>query len=430
METINYCESELCKHRDSLRGSGLVSYSLRASLNTSYCVLLRSQHPSCLREDTEEAELPAYCALQVIVKIQSRGILKLGIVVQVPQAAVCSPEMLGSGLSPAWLTQPMFIAIIISTLVTCLCCLLWIVVKCAQDQVTSSLSSSPEPEKEIYKNKNMPRSLTIDEMEHICRLRNQEVILVYFPDTEMFKNLNRRFRDWLMSLNILNVNDVIDIYDEKFSDSPDGFLKNPDGWVSNLLSEPERRVVLVTSKLAYECLIHMRKGLDPPKFPENDNYSKLLVHILKYLDSDMFRGNYRRLICVRYEDLKICDRRYGSESFNIVPGTEYLLPQHLEDIARWIHPVEARPGLWADHRPQVRRLMEYIKDYRLREVRVRHRRKHLCYLKISEILEFNNNSVYSFFLFSRIIFSRCPSITERIGLFWATASTRDTNINY
>ena len=68
METINYCESELCQHRDSLRGSGLVSYSLRASLNTSYCVLLRSQHPSCLREDTEEAELPAYCALQVIVK--------------------------------------------------------------------------------------------------------------------------------------------------------------------------------------------------------------------------------------------------------------------------------------------------------------------------------------------------------------------------
>ena len=306
--------------------------------------------------------------------------------------------MLASGvMSPAWLTQPVFMAIIITTLVTCLCCLLWIVVKCAQDQVTSSLSSSPEPEKEIYKNKNMPRSLTIDEMEHICRLRNQEVILVYFPDTEMFKNLNRRFRDWLMSLNILNVNDVIDIYDEKFSDSPDGFLKNPDGWVSNLLSEPERRVVLVTSKLAYECLIHMRKGLDPPKFPENDNYSKLLVHILKYLDSDMFRGNYRRLICVRYEDLKICDRRYGSESFNIVPGTEYLLPQHLEDIARWIHPVEARPGLWADHRPQVRRLMEYIKDYRLREVRVRHR-EHLYYLKISEILEFKNNSVYSFFL--------------------------------
>ena len=138
-------------------------------------------------------------------------------------------------------------------------------------------------------------------MEHICRLRQQELILVYFPDTEMFKTLNRRFRDWLMSLNILNVNDVIDIYDEKFSDSPDGFLKNPDGWVSNLLSEPERRIVLVTSKLAYECLIHMRKGLDPPKFPENDNYSKLLVHILKYLDSDMFRGNYRRLICVRYE---------------------------------------------------------------------------------------------------------------------------------
>ena len=351
VEQLSSCGSALCPARYSAPGleTGLVTFRLRAALNTSHCALLRLAHPSC--RDTEAAAAP-HCTLALA------------------RPAVCSPDTVagaGAGLAGAWLTQPMFMAIIITILLTCLALLLWIVVKCAQDQV-SSLSSSPEPEKDIYKNKNMPRSLTIDEMEHICRLRQQELILLYFPDTEMFKTLNRRFRDWLLSLNILNVNDVIDIYDEKFSDSPDGFLKNPDGWVSNLLSDPERRVVLVTSKLAYECLIHMRKGLDPPKFPENDNYSKLLVHILKYLDSDMFKGNYRRLICVRYEDLKICDRRYGSESFNIVPGTEYLLPQHLEDIARWIHPVEARPGLWADHRPQVRHLMEYIKDYRLREV--------------------------------------------------------------
>ena len=76
MEAINYCESELCKHRGSLSGSGLVSYSLRAGLNTSYCVLLRSQHPNCLREDMgEEAELPTYCALQVCYKIMRISII-------------------------------------------------------------------------------------------------------------------------------------------------------------------------------------------------------------------------------------------------------------------------------------------------------------------------------------------------------------------
>ena len=55
----------MCKHRGSV--SGLVSYQLRASLNTSYCVLVRSQHPSCVREDTDEAELPEHCVLQVMV---------------------------------------------------------------------------------------------------------------------------------------------------------------------------------------------------------------------------------------------------------------------------------------------------------------------------------------------------------------------------
>jgi hypothetical protein len=193
------------------------------------------------------------------------------------------------------------------------------------------------------------------------------LVLVYFPDSERFKNLNRLFKNWLMSLTTLNVNDVTDIYDEKYADGPDGILKNPDTWVQNLLSDPERRVILVTSKLAYECLLHIRKGVQPPKFALDDSHSHMLFSILKCLDSEMFRGNYRRLICVRYEDLKICSRKYGSESFNIVPGTEYVLPPHLEDIARWIHPIEAKPGLWADHRPQVKQFFDALREYRHHE---------------------------------------------------------------
>jgi hypothetical protein len=39
----------------------------------------------------------------------------------------------------------------------------------------------------------------------------------------------------------------------------------------------------------------------------------------------------------------------------------------LEDVARWIHPIEAKPGLWAEHRPQVKSLLESIKAYRNHE---------------------------------------------------------------
>ena len=123
----------------------------------------------------------------------------------------------------------------------------------------------------------MPRSLTIDEMEHITRLRQQELVIVYFPDTENFKNLNRKFRDWLLSLNILNVNDVTDVYDEKYCEGPDGILKNPEGWVSNLLSDPERRVILVTSKLAYECLIHIRNHSPVDLLSKKHNILKAVV---------------------------------------------------------------------------------------------------------------------------------------------------------
>ena len=35
---------------------------------------------------------------------------------------------------------------------------------------------------------------------------------------------------------------------------------------------------------------------------------------------------------------------------------------------RWIHPVEARPGLWAEHRPQVKVLLDTLRQYRHQEV--------------------------------------------------------------
>lgn len=51
-------------------------------------------------------------------------------------------------------------------------------------------------------------------------------------------------------------------------------------------------------------------------------------------------------------------------NFSQVPGTEYVLPQHLEDIYRWIHPRQPNPDCWAETRPEVRDLLEAIRQYR------------------------------------------------------------------
>ena len=306
-ELIQACRSGICPSLESRNNTnlGLIKLELEAETNGTYCLLVEQAGPLCKAR-------PDLCLVSFETPVMCY--------VNRASALIFLP-----------LSEPVFIGGVSAVLLLSLLLLLWTVVKCKKEHT----SPNPSPEPELIKNKNIPRSLTIDEMEHICRLRQQEIVLVYFPDTERFKEINRLFKNWLLSLSTLNVNDVTDIYDEKYTEGPDGTLNNPDGWVSNLLGDPERRVVLVTSKLAYECLIHQRKGLAPPKFPSYETHSRVLFSILKYLDSDMFQGNYRRLICVRYEDLKICDRKYGSESFNIVPGTEYLLPQHLEDVARY-----------------------------------------------------------------------------------------------
>ncbi len=88
--------------------------------------------------------------------------------------------------------------------------------------------------------KKPPRSLTEDDLEHISRLPSQEIVLVYFPDTNRFKELNRKLRNWLITL---DVNDVKDIYDEKATEE---VLRNPEQWVRDALAGPEKRIILVS----------------------------------------------------------------------------------------------------------------------------------------------------------------------------------------
>ena len=47
-------------------------------------------------------------------------------------------------------------------------------------------------------------------------LQMQEIVLIHFPDTEKFRELNNKFRDWLASLS--SVREVIDVNDDKYSE--------------------------------------------------------------------------------------------------------------------------------------------------------------------------------------------------------------------
>lgn len=335
------CHQDLGCHESLMNKSvvGVLEHKIpRISRNSSYCLFFRLNNPHC-RGD-------AGCVFYT-------------------QTLTC--DLLRSstpfGLKTL-ITQPVFIGVVSGTLFLSLALLMWTVIQCSKKKpgtplITSNGSSSANAghnRGDLVK-KPPPRSLTEDDLEHISRLPSQEIVLVYFPDTTRFKELNRKLRDWLITL---DVNDVKDIYDEKCSED---VLKDPEAWVRNALAGPEKRIILVCSKLAYECLVCVKRGLNSPKFVETDPHFGLLTRTIQYLDREM-RGNYRNLICVRYEDLKICSRNYSSEAFNIVPGTEYVLPQHLEDVYRWIHPRDPKAECWAEHKPEVKALLDAIRQYR------------------------------------------------------------------
>ena len=309
-------------------------------VNSSYCLFFRPNNPHCRGEygclfytQALQCGMPGDSAATVGVGGRFKGLQDI-------------------------VAEPVFIGVVSLTLFLSLSLLMWTVVQCSKGKQNGGtpLMSSAQALK-----KAPPRSLTEDDLEHISRLPSQEIVLVYFPDTKRFKDLNRKMRDWLMTL---DVNDVKDIYDEKCSED---VLKNPEQWVKDTLGGPEKRIILVCSRLAYECLSSVKrkslKGPLSPRFVETDPHFGLLTRAIAYIEREM-RGNYRNLICVRYEDIKICARQYSSEAFNIVPGTEYVLPQHLEDVYRWIHPRNPRPECWSENRPEVKDLLDAMRQYR------------------------------------------------------------------
>ena len=122
-------------------------------------------------------------------------------------------------------TEPVFIGVVSLTLFLSLALLMWTVIQCSKGKTQGSpintsgqngnlinggtTSSSRDG---LILKKSVHKSLTEDDLEHISRLPSQEIVLVYFPDTKRFKELNRKLRNWLITL---DVNDVKDIYDEK-----------------------------------------------------------------------------------------------------------------------------------------------------------------------------------------------------------------------
>ena len=122
-------------------------------------------------------------------------------------------------------TEPVFIGVVSLTLFLSLALLMWTVIQCSRGKNQGSPTNtsgqsgnfsnggagSNSKDRLIVK-KAVPKSLTEDDLEHISRLPSQEIVLVYFPDSKRFKDLNRKLRNWLITL---DVNDVKDIYDEK-----------------------------------------------------------------------------------------------------------------------------------------------------------------------------------------------------------------------
>ena len=247
-------EVEGCENCSALSNlTGVLRHDVSGlSRNASYCVFYQMQNPHCTGGGGGGGGGGLKCFFAA------------------RESLSCGPMQ----FSPfSLLTEPVFVGVVSATLFISLLLLMWTIVQCSKKRPGTPILDGPIHGPPIKKQP--PRSLTEDDLEHISRLPSQEIVLVYFPDTRRFKELNRKFRDWLVTL---DVNDVKDIYDEKCSED---VLKDPEGWVRDTLGGPEKRIILVCSRLAYECLATVKRGVSSPKFVETDPHFGLLTRAIQ-----------------------------------------------------------------------------------------------------------------------------------------------------
>ena len=196
------CTPELCNMSEAY---AILKHDIHSiSRNSTYCLFFRLNNPHC------RGDSGCVFYTQTLTCDLLRPATPFGLV----------------GL----VTQPVFIGVVSATLFCSLALLMWTIIQCSKKKPgTPLITSNGSNTASNTVKKPPPRSLTEDDLEHISRLPSQEIVLVYFPDTTRFKELNRKLRNWLVTL---DVNDVKDIYDEKCSED---VLKDPESWVRKTL---------------------------------------------------------------------------------------------------------------------------------------------------------------------------------------------------
>lgn len=182
------------------------------------------------------------------------------------------------------------------------------------------------------------------------------LLLLYSPDTKLFRELQEALKSFL---DLACHCDVYDLFDDALFDT---IALDPSEWLEEFLADRNVKIIVISSIGAHRRQLALR-GECPLNLPENSILDGLFTSGLRFLSSGLARGLGGRVATLRYEMLHLTEVGHRLDP-PVAGSPEFLVPTQLHQLFCWVHglqPLELMGKPWDNYHLEMQLLQDALK---------------------------------------------------------------------
>jgi len=188
-----------------------------------------------------------------------------------------------------------------------------------------------------------------------------KILLLYSPDTKLFKELQEALKSFL---ELACHCDIYDLFDDALFDT---IALDPSEWLQEFVNDQDVKIVVISSVGAYHRQL-ATKASTPLNLPSglSDNIlDGLFTSGLRFISSSPGLATSGRVATARFEMLHLTEESYKLAAPLASPAVrEFLVPTQLHELFCWVHrlqPLDVMGKPWANYHLEMQLLQDALK---------------------------------------------------------------------
>lgn len=188
-----------------------------------------------------------------------------------------------------------------------------------------------------------------------------KILMLYSPDTKLFKELQEALKSFL---ELACHCDIYDLFDDALFDT---IALDPSEWLQEFVNDQDVKIVVISSIGAFHRQLAL-KGSMPLNLPSglSDNIlDGLFTSGLRFISNYPSLAASGRVATARYEMLHLTEEAYKlAQPLSSPPVREFLVPTQLHELFCWVHglqPLDVMGKPWANYHLEMQLLQDALK---------------------------------------------------------------------